>query len=83
MATVADPYLPIRVRPRQAARMASISVDYLRNKLMPSGVFTVVRPKGYGPGKPAWLLYAEVVAYATGGEQAVRDMQKRAKRNAR
>jgi len=76
----ADPFAPIRVKPREAARMACVSVNYLRNKLMPQGIFTVLRPYGYGPGKPTYLLYEEVVAYALGGQQGVRDVQKRAKR---
>ena len=80
MVTFADPFVPIRVKPSEAARQLGLSVHYLRNRLMPQGVFTVLRPYGYGKGKPTYLLHEEVVAYATGGPQALKDLQKRAKR---
>lgn len=71
---------PIRVSPRSAARMLSLSYETVRS-LINSGTFTVIAPKGRGPGKRVYLLPDEVRVYGTDGTDALRDMQKVAKKN--
>jgi hypothetical protein len=77
------PLKPIRMSPDQAADyIGGIGAAYIRNKLIPAGVFTPIRPFGFGKGKRVYLLTEEVEAYAYGGEQAVKDLRSKRKRKA-
>jgi hypothetical protein len=71
---------PLRLKLRSAAALLDVSVNYLRIKLLRQGLFTEVRPYGYGRGRPVYLLTEEVEAYATGGLQGLRGVQAEKKR---
>lgn len=61
---------PLRYKPKEAAALLGLDVQTLY-KLLRGGVFTAVRPHGRGPGRPIYLVPAEIQAYATGGPAAV------------
>lgn len=59
------PPRPIRVRLWDAARLLGLNTRTLQREVS-RGVFTPVRPRGVGPGKPCYLLTAEIDLYAAG-----------------
>lgn len=69
---------PLRMGLPEAARLLTLTPDYLR-RLANSGVFTVFRPNGKGGGKRMYLIPAEVEAFATGGPDAVAELRAKQK----
>lgn len=73
------PPKPIRLRLIDAAAMCSVTDRHLRREVS-RGVLTAVRPRGVGPGKPCFLLAAEVELYAAGRLDELADLKAKAAR---
>lgn len=69
---------PVRVTPRDAARMLAVHYETLRD-LVARDLFTVIAERGRGVGKRYYLLTEEVEIYGSLGADALREHRSRKK----